>query len=211
MKIALSAIFAFALSLNLAAQPAPTTSAAPSPHEDLAAMLTKVDHAVSAASADLAGAQIEKWSVARKTGFSGKSSQKNDAEQAAQSVRQFAAAIPAMIAEVRSSHGSLTSTFKLYNGLTRFCESLGSLADATQAYGRKDEYTRLSADHKNLLQLRNNLSFYVERQAALIEPGGVRAASSAGVSPSTGKPSHVKKSAAGKTAEGQVAVFTTSQ
>lgn len=197
MKTALAAILAVSLSLSMAARSA-QTAPAPSPRADLAAMLTDADHAVSTTNTDLASLNIEKWSSGWKSGFTKKSSHKKDAQQAADSVKQLSAALPAMIADVRSSHGNVGSTFKLYNGLTQACENLDSLVEATQAYGKKDEYTRLSADYNNLLHVRNSLSTYVEQRAAVVDPKGVQEASAVSVK-KTEKPSHTRKTAARKT------------
>jgi hypothetical protein len=194
MKKALAAIFAFSLSMNLAARSAQTTPA-PSPNTDLATILTDADHAVSGANTDLAGLNIEKWSSGWKTGFTKKGSHKKDAQQAADSVKQLLGTLPAMIADVRASHGNVGSAFTLYNGLTQVCENLDPLVQATQAYGKKDEYTRLSADYNNLLHVRNTLSTYVEQRAAMVDPKGLPETRTA----SAGKPSHSRKTASRRT------------
>lgn len=194
MKKALAAIFVFALSINLAARSAQPTPA-PSPNTDLATILTDADHAVSNTNTDLASLNIEKWSSGWKAGFTRKGSHKKDAQQAADSVKQLSGALPAMIADVRTSNGNVGSAFRLYNGLTQLCENLDSLVEATQAYGKKDEYTRLSADHNNLLQARNSLSTYVAQRAATVDPKGITETHSASAS----KTSHTPKTAARRT------------
>jgi len=195
MKTALAAIFAFALSLNLAAKSDQTTQAS-SPRTDLAAMLTDADNVVSATNTDLANLNIDKWSSGWKTGFTKKSSHKKDAQQTADSVKQLAGTLPGMIAEVRSLHGNVGSTFKLYNSLTQVCENMNPLVEATQTYGKKEEYNHLSADHANLLRLRNSVASYVEQRAAVVDPKGGSAFGGGAVTASAKKPDahHARKS-----------------
>lgn len=180
MKTALASIFVLALSLNLAAQsPMQTASAALAAapatapaHVDLGSTLTEMENTASATSTDLGNLKIDKWAAGWKTGFTRKSSHKKDAEQMADSLKKSAGSLPAMIAEVRSAHGSMASTFKLYNQLTQVCENLDPLVEATQTYGKKEEYNRLNADHNNLVNVRNTLASYVLQRAAVVDPKG---------------------------------------
>lgn len=169
MKTALTAIFIFTLALGLAAQS--LTPPAPAKVE-LAPMLTDLDKVVSATNTDLASLQIDKWSAGWKTGFTKKSSHKKDAEQTADSLKQLTGTLPAMITQVSSSHGNISSAFKLYNTLTTVCENMDTLVEATQTYGKKEEYSRLSGDHANLVRARNTLAAYVEQRAAVVDPRG---------------------------------------
>ena len=189
MKNVLAVVLVLALGLIAAAQapssapasanapapastPAPAPSPAPAKATDLATTLTDTEAAVTATNADLASLRTDKWSSGWKTAWMKKGSHKEQAGQAAESVKQLAGTLPGMIADVRSAHGSVGSTFKLYNNLTLVCENLDSLAEATQNYGKKDEYTRLSADYQKLMSLRANLSDYVARRAAAVDPRG---------------------------------------
>jgi hypothetical protein len=143
-------------------------------------MLTDADAVVTSTNTDLANLRTDKWASGWKTGFIKKSSHKQQASQVADTLKLQAGALPQMITDVRSSHGSVGSTFKLYNNLTLVCENLDILAEATQNYGKKEEYTRLSTDYSNLLRLRASLSSYVEQRAALVDPrGNASSASSA--------------------------------
>jgi hypothetical protein len=73
---------------------------------------------------------------------------------------------------VRSSHGNVGSTFKLFNNLTTVCENLDALVEATHTYGKKNEYSRLSGDYSNLLRVRSQLSSYIEQRASVVDPHG---------------------------------------
>jgi len=145
-------------------------------------MLTDAEAAVTATNTDLANLRTDKWASGWKTGFIKKSSHKQQAGQTADTLKLQAGQLPTMISEVRSSHGNVGSTFKLYNNLTLVCENLDILAEATQNYGKKDDYNRLSADYTNLLRIRASLSNYVEQRAAMVDPrGNVVATSSTSV------------------------------
>lgn len=148
------------------------SSTATAKHVDLTSMLTDAESAVSATNTDLANLRTDKWASGWKTGFIKKSSHKQQAGQTADMLKQQASALPAMISEVRAQHGSVGSTFKLYNNVTLVCENLDILAEATQNYGKKEEYNRLSADYANLLRIRTSLSSYVEQRAAVVDPHG---------------------------------------
>lgn len=160
-----------ASSSNSSSSSSSSSSASTKP-ADLASMLSDAEAAVTATNTDLANLRTDKWASGWKTGFIKKSSHKQQAGQTADTVKQQAGQLPAMISDVRSSHGSVGSTFKLYNSLTLVCENLDILSEATQNYGKKDEYTRLSADYSNLLRVRASLSNYVEQRAAIVDPRG---------------------------------------
>jgi hypothetical protein len=149
-----------------------SSSSTTSKHVDLTSMLTDAESAVSATNTDLANLRTDKWASGWKTGFIKKSSHKQQANQTADMLKQQAGALPAMISEVRAQHGSVGSTFKLYNNVTLVCENLDILAEATQNYGKKEEYNHLSADYANLLRIRTSLSAYVEQRAAVVDPHG---------------------------------------
>ncbi|MBZ5530041.1 MAG: hypothetical protein LAO20_01300 [Acidobacteriia bacterium] len=155
-----------------AATASASSSSTTSKHVDLTSMLTDAESAVSATNTDLANLRTDKWASGWKTGFIKKSSHKQQANQTADMLKQQAGALPAMISEVRAQHGSVGSTFKLYNNVTLVCENLDILAEATQNYGKKEEYNRLSADYANLLRIRSSLSSYVEQRAAVVDPRG---------------------------------------
>lgn len=201
------AVSAFAQSTAAAAPSSSTTasstasSATPSAKPDLASILTDAESAVSATNTDLANLHTEKWASGWKTGWTKKGSQKQQATQTAESIKAQAGALPEMIVEVRTAHGNLGSAFKLFNNLAIVCEELDSLAGATQSYGRKEEYTRLSTDYANLLKIRANLSAYIEQRAAVVDPrGNMNAAAAASKKDEPVKKTVAKKKPAKKVA-----------
>ena len=70
---------------------------------------------------------------------------------------------------MQTSHGSVSSTFKLYHNLNVVYEFLSSLADAAGSLGKKEEYDPLAADAQALDSVRSNLSQYIEQAATSYE------------------------------------------
>ena len=182
MKATLAAILVLSVGLAASAQShdfsaiatlASSTAASAAPaHVQLHSMLPDADNTVSSTNTDLANLHVEKWASGWKTAWMKKSSHKHQAGQTADSVKQLAIGLTPVIADVRVTHGSVGSSFKLYNSLTLVCENMDALVEATHSYGKKEDYTRISADYSNLLRLRNDLATYVEQRAAVIDPRG---------------------------------------
>jgi hypothetical protein len=155
------------------ATPAPAASSSSMPtHVDLNTMLKDADNTVSSTNTDLANLHVEKWASGWKTAWMKKTSHKQQVGQTADSVKHLATGLTPVIADVRTSHGSLGSAFKLYNNMTFVCENMDGLVEATRSYGKKEDYNKLSADYSNLLRIRVNLAGYVEQRAAIIDPRG---------------------------------------
>lgn len=182
MKATLAAIFVLSVGLAASAQShdssamatlvsSTAVSAAPAQVE-LHSMLADADKTVSSTNTDLANLHVEKWASGWKTAWMKKSSHKQQAGQTADSVKQLASGLTPVIADVRETHGSVGSSFKLYNSLTLVCENMDALVEATHSYGKKEDFTKISADYSNLLRLRNNLATYVEQRAAVMDPHG---------------------------------------
>jgi hypothetical protein len=164
--LAVLAVFVLALGTSVAGQSRNTglpTSAAPvsAMLPDLNTMLADLKQAADDAKNDLAKLQINKW---------GKNSNNKEAEHTAISLqRNLAGALPALIAEVRNSHGSVAASFKLYDDLSVLCETLDPLVVATETYGKKEEYGPLADDFSRLTTIRRSLSSYIEAKAAALE------------------------------------------
>lgn len=164
--LAVLAVFVLALGTSVAGQSRNTglpTSAAPvsAMLPDLNTVLADLKQAADDAKNDLANLRINKW---------GKNSNNKEAEQTAISLqRNLAGALPALIVEVRNSHGSVAASFKLYDDLSVLCETLDPLVAATETYGKKEEYGPLADDFSRLTTIRRSLSSYIEARAAYIE------------------------------------------
>jgi len=162
MKSALAVtIFALAAALSPAAQPshaAPPAEPAPS----LDSVLLEIQQAAQAANVDIARLKIEKWKV--------DSSEKTQMQQLADSLhKNIAHAVPDLISDVRASHGSVSSTFKLYHNINVVFEYLNSLTDAAGSLGKSEEYESLSRDTTALDKARQDLSTCIEQAAASLE------------------------------------------
>ncbi|HEX7287615.1 MAG TPA: hypothetical protein VF532_15615 [Candidatus Angelobacter sp.] len=187
MKSSLAVLAIFALSMAAAAQ---QKSAAARP--DLYTTLADLEKTAQTAQIDIANLRTDKWGTGLKPGFMGKNSHAKEAEHTAVSLkRNLAGALPALIAEVRSSRGSVVTSFKLYDDLSVVCETLDSLVTATETYGKKEEYGPLAQDFSNLTRIRRSLSSYIEGKAAVLEGKG-----SVVASPTAPAPSHAPRQAA---------------
>src|SRR2546423_5495767 len=164
MKTALAAMVLLCSLLTVAqtastaaSQPA-TAAATPS----LNTVLADLQRVALATSGDIGKLRIEKWKT--------DSSQKQQMHQVADSLqRNITSAIPGLISDVQNSQGSVSKTFKLYHNVNVVYEFLNSLAEATGAFGKKEEYEPLATDAASLDNIRQNLSTYIEQTATSLE------------------------------------------
>jgi hypothetical protein len=88
---------------------------------------------------DLAELRIDRWKI--------DSGSKRQTQGNVDSVqRNLQSALPEMIAELKASPESLTSTFKLYRNLDALYNVFGSVTESTGAFGSKDEFQSLEND-----------------------------------------------------------------
>jgi hypothetical protein len=161
--LAVLATFVCAMSTVLAGQARNTATARP----DLNTTLGDLEKAAQSTQVDLANLRTDKWGSSLKLG---KNSHAKDAEKTAISLkRNLKSALPDLISEVRAAHGSVVSSFKLYDDVSVVCETLDSLVTATETYGKKEEYGPLAEDFSRLTKIRRNLSSYIEGRAAALE------------------------------------------
>lgn len=89
--------------------------------------------------------------------------------QIAEAVRRnLEGAVPNLTRDAQSSHGSISSTFKLYNDLSVVCESLDSLLPPGSRK-KNAEFTALSNDLSDLNRLREEISYHIQQTAAVLE------------------------------------------
>ena len=111
---------------------------------------------------DIGRLRIEKWKT--------DDDQKAQLQKVADSLqRNITYAVPSLVSDVRESHGSVSSTFKLYHNLNVVYEFLISMADAAGNLGKREEYEPLAADAAALDAARSTLSKYIEQAAAAYE------------------------------------------
>ncbi|HET6934550.1 MAG TPA: hypothetical protein VFI72_06900 [Candidatus Angelobacter sp.] len=129
---------------------------------DLGLIISQIQRVALATNGDLGKLRIEKWKA--------DSEQKQQMQKVVDSLqRNITYAIPGLVADVQSTKGNVSSTFKLYHNLNVVYEFLSSLAEAAGAYGKKDEYEPLVNDATALDSARQNLSSYIEHAASNYE------------------------------------------
>lgn len=125
-------------------------------------IIEQLQRAVLSTNADLGKLRIERWKT--------DSDQKQQFQKMANSIqRNVTNAVPGLIENVETSHGSVSATFKLYHNMTIVYEYLSSLTDAAGAVGKREEYEPLANDAAALDTARQNLSTYIEQTASHIE------------------------------------------
>ncbi|HET9181401.1 MAG TPA: hypothetical protein VFP59_04655 [Candidatus Angelobacter sp.] len=125
-------------------------------------IIEQLQKAVLSTNAHLGKLRIDKWKT--------DSAQKQQFQRMADSIqRNVTDAVPGLINDVETSHGSVSSTFKLYHNMTIVYEYLSSLTDAAGALGKREEYEPLAQDAEALDTARQNLSTYIEQTASQIE------------------------------------------
>lgn len=140
------------------AQPAQPNAAQPS----LDAIVAEIQQATQATNLDLGRLRIERWKT--------DSNDKAQWQQMADSLRKnLTSAVPDLIGEVRTTHGSVSSTFKLYHNLNVVYEYLDTLTSAAGNMGKGDEYEPLKKDADALDGARKHLSAYIEQAASSLE------------------------------------------
>ena len=120
-------------------QPAPQGPVSYSSANQMNVLLTQLEQASQAAQLDLAKLRVEKWKT--------DSGSKRQAQSNVESIqRNLEKALPEIIAELRTSPESLTSTFKLYRNLDALYDVFESVAESAGAFGSKDEFQSLEND-----------------------------------------------------------------
>ena len=162
MKSTLAVIFLISAACALTAQePAGTTD------PSLDTVLDRVRQAAQTSNDDVARLRIDKWKT--------ESDQKVEMQKIAESVRRnVTIAVPDLLRGVQSSHGSVSTTFKLYHNINVLYEYLNVLTESAANFGRAEEYTPLSRDAAELDAARQELSSYIEQAATTLEVKAAR-------------------------------------
>ncbi len=172
MRNAVVSLLVIAISLGAAAQlssppprsPNRTPAAVPPTNlqtatiPDATASLGQLNQVIENARLDLARLRVDKWKT--------DAASKRQAEANAESVqRNLAAALPAIVQQVRANPGSVGATFKLYRNLNALYDVMSSLTESAGAFGSNEEYRALANDTSNLDTLRRSLADRVEAMA----------------------------------------------
>ncbi len=91
--------------------------------------------------------------------------------------RNLQSAVPNLIHDTQASGGNISTTFRLYKDLTVVCASLRSLLPPDS---NKTEFAALNTDLSDMNRVREELSSYIERSAALMESSNPQTLKSAG-------------------------------
>ncbi|HEV2989228.1 MAG TPA: hypothetical protein VG759_12360 [Candidatus Angelobacter sp.] len=158
-----TAMIVFFLCAGLAAQaPASQPAAAQPASPELNAIVADVQRVAHSSMDDLGKLHIEKWKT--------DSAQKQQMQQVTESLqRNIYNAIPGLISDLQADPNSVSKAFKLYHNMNVVYEFMSSLAEATGAFGKKEEYEPLAGDAASLDKLRQNLSSYVEKSATTLD------------------------------------------
>jgi hypothetical protein len=143
-------------------QPAPQGPVSYSSANQLNGLLSQLEEASQAAQVDLAKMRVEKWKT--------DSGSKRQAEGNAESIqRNLQSALPEIIAELKASPESLTSTFKLYRNLDALYDVFESVAESAGAFGSKDEFQSLENDVNTFEKARRAVADRMEMLAGAKE------------------------------------------
>jgi len=141
------------------------TVAAPVPYASLSqvsSLLAQLEQQSQNAQLDLAKLRIDRWKT--------DSTSKKQAQSNVESVtRNLHDALPAIMGELRAAPESLVSTFKLYRNLDALYDVLGSVVEATGAFGSKDEFQQLANDLTSIEGSRRSFADRMETLAGTKE------------------------------------------
>lgn len=146
---------------HLAAQTVPsrTPQATVATVPDVSGLLSQIDQTSHSASQDLAQLRIDKWKA--------DSSDKQQAQANAESVeRNMTAALPGMLAAVRTQPQDFAAAFKLYRNMNALYDVMKTLTEASAAFGQKQDYQSLAQYSDAIDGYRRNLADYMEKLAA---------------------------------------------
>jgi hypothetical protein len=164
-------------------QPVPQGPVSYSSVNQLNQLLAQMEQASQASQVDLAKLRIEKWKT--------DSGSKRQAEGNVESIqRNLQSALPEIIAELKASPESLTSTFKLYRNLDALYDVFESVAESTGAFGSKDEFQSLENDVSAFEKARRSVAERMETLAGAkeVEVTRLRAALQSAQANSTSQP-----------------------
>ena len=136
--------------------------AAPVPYSSVSQLnvvLSEVEQAAQASTADLGKLRIEKWKI--------DSGNKRQVQGDVDSLRRnLQAALPELVNQLRASPEDLTATFKLYRNMDALYDVFSSVVESTGAFGTRDDFQSLSNDLSSLERSRRSLAERMETLTA---------------------------------------------
>lgn len=154
------------VSVSTHSKPAAISHSSQAARPDLNDLLVALGRITASTDSDVSALQAGKW----KSGWFKGTGKHQAAELVASLDQNLKEAMPTLIRATQESSGSVTATFKLYNDLSVLVESVGSLAETADAFGRKAESNSLRNDYHALSRLRQELASYIQMTADSLEP-----------------------------------------
>jgi len=130
-------------------------------------MLEKLEASSKSTQSDLTRLRIERWKT--DNGTKKQSLANIDSIQ-----RNLSGALPEIIAQLRNAPEDVPATFKLYRNLDALYDVLGSVVEATGAFGSKDDLQALSNDLSSFESTRRQLGERIDTLATSKEAELVR-------------------------------------
>jgi hypothetical protein len=130
-------------------------------------LLAQLEAASKATQADLTRLHIDRW----KADASSKKRSLTDVDSVQRNLQN---ALPEMIGQLRNAPEDVPATFKLYRNLDALYDVLGSVVEATGAFGSKEDLQALSNDLNSFEGTRKQLAQRMENLAASKEQEIVR-------------------------------------
>jgi hypothetical protein len=134
---------------------------------ELNTLLGQLDATSKATQTDLTGLRIERW----KTDAGTKRQTLGNVESIQRNLQN---ALPEMLGQLRNAPEDLPATFKLYRNLDALYDVMGSVVEATGAFGSKDDFQSLSNDLNNFEATRKQIAERMENLATTKEQEIVR-------------------------------------
>ncbi|MBV9147366.1 MAG: hypothetical protein JO065_15740 [Acidobacteria bacterium] len=135
------------------------TATAVTTTSDAGALVSRIETETTGLSADLSKLRIDKWKA-----DSGAKQQAG--ENAASIQRNVHAALPELVAGVRSAPQTLGANFKLYRNLNALYDVVSSLAESAGAFGKREEYESIAPHVAALDDIRRSYADSLQQMAA---------------------------------------------
>ena len=139
-----------------------TNAPAPANSGNLNMLLEQIEQQTQGLNMDVGKLRTDRW----KTDATGK---QQASENAASIQRNVTAALPGLIAAVRTAPQSLAANFKLYRNLNALYEAVASLGESAGAFGKREEYETIAPHVSALDDLRRNYADALQQMTATVD------------------------------------------
>lgn len=122
-------------------------------------LLQRIEQESQGLNIDVGKLRIEKWKADSNT-------KQQASENAASIQRNITAALPELIAAVRTTPQSLAANFKLYRNLSALYDVVATLGESAGAFGKREEYEIVAPHVSALDDARRSYADYLQTMAA---------------------------------------------